>query len=141
MTGASAEARLLAQRLAKVPDELQKGLRPALRKGAEPIMAAAKANASWSSRIPGAIRLSTSFGQKNPGVTIRASARIAPHARPYEGAGGRGGTFRHPVYGDRDAWVTQATRPFLFPAVRAGRQGVIGELEHAVDDALARHGF
>lgn len=139
--GGAVEARLIAQRLARVPNELRKSMRPALRKAAQPIVAQAKANASWSTRIPGSIRLATSFSASNPGVIIRASARIAPHARPYEGASGRGQSFRHPVFGNREKWVSQPKRPFLFPAVRAGARGVAGEIEHAIDDTLRRAGF
>lgn len=138
--GGAVEARLIAQRLARVPDELRKSMRPALRSAVQPIVADAKARASWSSRIPKSITSSVSFSQSKPGVTIRASARVAPHARPYEGIT-RSGTFRHPVFGNRDVWVTQSARPFLFPAIRAGRDRVIGTVEDAVADTLRRHGF
>ena len=85
--------------------------------------------ASWSSRIPGAIRLRISW--RTGRVEIRVDARRAPHARPYEGTDGNA-FFRHPVFGDRDRWVSQRTRPFFFPAVRAHRRRVIDAVERAV---------
>lgn len=116
--------------------EVRKETRPAIRKAAEPMVAAAKSNASWSSRIPGAIKLSNT----RRGVTIRVNKAKAPHARPYEGITG-GGQFRHPVHGHRSRWVSQATRPFLDPAVKAHRGKVREALVKVVDDAARRHGF
>lgn len=137
----AAQARLLAQRLRAVPEDLRREMGKALREATQPIVDQAKVNAGWSSRIPAAITAKASFSAAKPGVTIRVSTRLAPHARPYEGASGRGDTFRHPVFDNRDNWVSQATRPFLFPAVRAKRDGVVDDLNEAVDTTLARHGF
>lgn len=116
--------------------EVRKETRPAIRKAAEPMVAQARANASWSSRIPKAIRLSNT----RRGVTIRVNKATAPHARPYEGIRG-GSTFRHPVHGNRDRWVSQATRPFLDPAVKQHRGKVRAALVKVVYDAARRHGF
>jgi hypothetical protein len=116
--------------------EIRREIRPAIRKAAEPMVAAARQNASWSRRIPKAIRLSNT----RRGVSIRVNQKKAPHARPYEGITGAD-KFRHPVFGNRDKWVDQSTRPFLEPAVQAHRGKVRAELVKVVDDAAQRHGF
>lgn len=124
-----------ARDLRDMPKEIRRELAPTLRRVAQPIAAQARANASWSSRIPGAIRVAV----LKRGVSIRVSARKAPHARPYEGITGQ--TFRHPVFGDRDRWVAQRSRPFLEPAVKAHQAKVRDEIVKVVDDAARRHGF
>lgn len=124
-----------AKELRAMSADVRKEIRPAIREAAQPIVAEARANASWSSRIPRAIRLSNT----RRGISIRVNQTRAPHARPYEGIGGNG-QFRHPVFG-RDRWVSQATRPFLDPAVAKHRGKVRAALVRVVEDAARRHGF
>lgn len=126
----------IAATLREMPTDVRRGLRPALQQAAAPIIAKAKVNASWSRRIPGAIRLSV----LKRGVAIRVSSKRAPHARPYEGVTG-GRTFRHPLFGDRDSWYAQRTRPFLEPAVLAHRSQVRQEVARVVDRVARLHGF
>lgn len=116
--------------------EVRREIRPALKEVAEPMVAAARSNASWSSRIPKAIRLAVI----KRGVEIRVSKARAPHARPYEGIGGNA-QFRHPVFGNRDRWVPQKTRPFLDPAVKAHRNKIRPRLFEIVEEAAKRHGY
>lgn len=114
--------------------ELRKGVKAA----AEPIASAVRAAASWSSRIPGAVRVKPSFGARTTGVTITVDAGRAPEARALE-HGGRGGTFRHPVYGNREVWVSQKARPFFFTTV--SNSSSVDTAERAVIaamDAVAR---
>lgn len=127
--------------LRAIPREVRKDLRPALQRAGGAVMADAKGRASWSSRIPGAMRISVLYG-RSQGVMIRVSRRRAPHARAYEGIGARRGnasTFRHPLYGDRNRWYTQATRPYLQPAAR--RAEVRKAVTDVVEAAARRHGF
>lgn len=121
--------------LQAMPKEIRKQLRPALKQAADPIVSAARGNASWSTRIPAAI--STRVLKR--GVEIRVSQKKAPHARPYEGLSGM--TFRHPVFGDRDVWVAQRARPFLLPAVRAHRDEVRKAVTDVVEQVARDHGF
>lgn len=95
---------------------------------------------AWSSRIPAAISMRPNIGGDSIGVTLRASAAAAPHARPYEGMG-QGGSFRHPVFGNRERWVDQATRPFLWPAVRGRRAEITAACAAAYEDAAREVGF
>lgn len=93
----NAELRKLIRDFKKLPPDLRKELRPALKKGAQPVLADARRRAGWSTRIPRATRLSTSFTARRGGVKIVVSAKRAPHGRPYENLGNPG-TFRHPVF-------------------------------------------
>lgn len=128
----------LAKELGQVPAELRRHLRPQLRAGGQHIVSDMKARASYSSRIPGAISMTVSFAARGGGVRFRVNARRAPHARVLERGndGSRSSSFRHPVYGDRDAWVSQPTRPFFFPAARAGREQLKRNITDAVKASL-----
>jgi hypothetical protein len=127
--------------LGKMPVELRRELRPAMRKAAQPILRDAKARAAWSSRIPGAIKIGTSFTARNPGVRLIVDSRKAPHGRPFEHGSGRNKRLRHPVFGNRELWVEQAPRPFFFPAVRAGEGAVLAATNAAVLAAARSAGF
>ncbi len=130
----------IARDMRELPEETRKALRPKLRQAGQRVQKKAQQNASWSSRIPASIKVVTSFRQNREGVTIRAGGGNAPHARPLEGLSARGDTFRHPVYGN-DWWVSQPTRPFLFPAAEASQAEVTAEVRSALDDAAAALGF
>lgn len=132
----SVQIRQAADDLRNMSTEVRRSLRPTLERAAQPILAQAKANASWSSRIPGAIRLST----LKRGVEIRVSAKKAPHARPLEGIRGNR-AFRHPVMGDRSVWVSQETRPFLQPAARAHGRQVTEKVVQMIDQVSRHHGY
>lgn len=135
----SSSLRLYGADIARLPKELRSALRPRMRAAGEITLARAKANASWSSRIPGALSLRVSFAKRNPGVTILANAGAAPHARPFEGITDAS-SFRHPVFGN-DVWVSQATRPFMRPAAKESGEQVVTEIAAAIDDAAGRVGF
>jgi hypothetical protein len=123
-----------ARGLGKIPAETRKELRPALRAGGQHIVDEMRSRASYSSRIPGAIRMTVSFAAKGGGIRFKVLASRAPHARVLERGnfGGRASSFRHPVFGDRDAWVTQPTRPFFFPALRDSRGPLRNHIQQAV---------
>jgi hypothetical protein len=127
-----------AKALGGVPKELRSEMRPALKASADHVVNDMKSNASWSTRIPGAIRSRVSFAQSGGGVKITVDQKRAPHARVLEGLTARGGTFRHPVFGNRDVWVSQASRPYFFPAVRAGRDQLRRNITDAVRASLRK---
>lgn len=131
---------VIARDMRRLPEETRKAVRPKLRKGGQIVQRDAQSNASWSSRIPGTIKVVTSFRTNREGVMVRAGGPAAPHARPYEGLSARGNTFRHPVHG-RDWWVAQATRPFLIVAAEAKAGEVTDLVRSALDDAGAGLGF
>lgn len=132
---------VIARDMRKLPEETRKTVRPKLRAGGEIVAADARRRADWSSRIPGSVRVRTSFQESQEKVQVIAGGSGAPHARPYEGVASSGSTFRHPVYGDREVWVSQEKRPFLFPAAEAKGDEVTGLVRAALDDAAASIGF
>lgn len=132
MTVEYASVRLLAQQMHQVPMELRRELRPKLRAAGEQIRQEMQSTAAgFSTRIPGAIRMTTGFGSKTGGVRIFVDAGRAPHARPLENMG-QAGTFRHPVFGDRDNWVEQQAHPFFFPVVKRSGEKVRSLVADAV---------
>lgn len=136
----SSEIKRLIADFGRVPIELRRELRPAMRRAAQPVLAESRRRSSWSSRIPAAHRISVKFTGKRAGASVVVSAARAPHARPYEHLGAPG-TFSHPVYGHRYIWVSQVARPFLFPAARAKADEVAKTVDEAVEQVLRRTGW
>lgn len=114
-------------------------MRKGLRKAADPIKRQVQSNASWSSRIPGAVSIGTAFSARRTGVFLRVNSKKAPHARAFENSG-RAGTFRHPVIG-RDVWVSQAARPFFFAETQRHMPDVEKAAAEAVEQAARSAGF
>jgi hypothetical protein len=107
---------------------LQVELRRGVREAATPAVRAVQASASWSSRIPGAVKAQPFFTAKRAGVRIVVDAKAAPEARPLEHQG-KEGTFRHPVFaraGRPRVWVSQPARPFFY-----------GQIERSVEVEIA----
>lgn len=129
----------LIKDLGAIPPAVQRNLRPALQRAVQPAAQRVRSNASWSSRIPRATKVSTSFG-RTPGVTIRIDAKAAPGARPIE-HDGQPGTFRHPVYGNREVWRDQPARPFFYRAIEATADQIRDAIGDAVMDVANKHGF
>jgi hypothetical protein len=141
MTDTSPEdVRKLVNDLRKIGDGVGRNLGKEFKKAAGPVASQAKANASWSSRIPGAITVGVSSSRRYPGAQIKVSKTKAPHARLFEFPS-RGGSFRHPVFGNREVWVAQKGRPFIRPAVRTKGGEFIKACDRAVDETARAHGF
>lgn len=130
-----AELRKLIVDLSAIPEDMREELAHDIRDGAELILDEMHRRASWSTRIPAA----TTMRASGTGAELSTSAARAPHARPYEGLSGD--PFRHPVYGNRDNWVSQAARPFFFAAVEAKAGEVDERVGRGIDRVAARHGF
>ena len=138
-TSAAAQVMQLRRDLLKVPPNVRRAMRPSLRKVGERVQRTAEANASWSSRIPAAHFLRVSFSANRPGVFIKVDHNKAPHARPFEGI--LLWTFRHPVYGDRETWVSQRSRPYLVPALESNEGEAFVAIRSTVDEVLAKLGL
>ena len=130
----------LARELGNVPLALRRELRPQLRAAAVHIVDDMKDRASYSTRIPNAIGMSVSFSAKRGGITIKVNSKKAPHARVLERGndGSRSNTFRHPLFGNTEVWVDQNTRPFFFPAIKAGRPELRKRISEAVRASLGK---
>jgi hypothetical protein len=50
---------------------------------------------------------------------------------------GIGGPWRHPVFGDRETWVTQPSYPWFYPTMRADRPQVEKSINEVID-AIAK---
>ena len=123
----------LSRDLRRAAPEAAAVARARIRAAAAVVAADAKERASFSTRIPGSIKVRGSA----LGVKIVAGGSSAPDAAPLENHG-RDGMFRHPVFGNREKWVEQQARPFLAPALDAHREMVADEIEAAVYEAVAR---
>jgi hypothetical protein len=123
---------------ANVAKDLNKNLRDVLLRE---VMPTAKQNASWSSQIPGAIKPMVQAKR----LGLRVNAKQARHARPYEGLQAglrrRTGGFRHPLFGNRNQWFTQAFRPFLAPAMLDNADRAAQGVLEAIDSASRKAGF
>ena len=126
----------VARQLASIAPAIRRNTSRAIVSEAQPIVAEGRANASWSSRIPGAITATVRYGGRSTGVLIRVNSAKAPHARPYEDVTGRG-EVRHPVWGVWRPGVKYAkSRPFIAPAIRSAQPRVRAGIERAISDAL-----
>jgi hypothetical protein len=130
------DLRLFAKKMAEADPNLTKQFAVALKESALPVVRDAQALASWSSRIPGSIRAGGGLTK----IVIRAGSANAPHAAAYEHHG-QPGTFRHPVFGNRNNWVTQTARPFLVPAAEKNAPNTGHRAEDAVRIVLSEAGF
>lgn len=125
----SSEMRTLSKQMRRTAPKLWRALLRDMRVAAAVVSEDARSRSSWSTRIPSSIRVQgTGYGLK-----VVAGGDTAPDAAPYENKG-KQGDFRHPVFGNRDRWVTQTARPFLAPALYAHRDEVI----RAITDGVTR---
>lgn len=124
----------------KFPKDLQREIRPLMRKIGGPALAAAKRNASWSRRIPAATKLSVSLTKRGAGMKISTSRKAADHAHAFEHKG-QPGMFRHPVNKRKTVWVNQRARPFQWPAVQPITKSIDKEIGAMVDHVSRAHGF
>jgi hypothetical protein len=134
----SADVRKLINDINKMKGDIPRHMNREMREAARPVAETAKRNASWSTRIPGAISVGTSRSQRLPGATIKVSKSV-PHARLYE-FGANGATFRHQTYG-HDPWVVENVRPFIAPAIAQHAESFAKALDKAVSKAAAAAGF
>lgn len=132
------ELHRLIEDLGKIPPDLRKELRPAIRKASQPVLDQMRRNASWSSRIPAATKISTSLSGSNAGVRIIVNSRQAPHARPYE-HGGSPGNFRAPLFGDRERWYAHRARPFFYKALDQRGDDVSQAILRTIDEICSKH--
>lgn len=137
----------IAADMRALPEETRRFVRPRLRAAGRMVVEGAVSRASWSRRIPGTIRMSTSFRVDREGVTVTAGNKSTPHARPFEDVRQRG-FFRHPVHADSRnrtrkgwSWVSQPARPFLFPSALANEAAATETIRAALDEAGRSIGF
>jgi hypothetical protein len=81
------------------------------------------------------IRMQVSTSASKTGVRIVSTgSALAAEKKPLVKAFNKG-TFRHPVYGHRDRWVSQSGRPY-FGVVYKHRDEIMAAVQKALDDAV-----
>lgn len=86
--------------------------------------------------------LATSTRSRPYGAGVKfvvADPRGQKMARLTEGTTGAT-RWRHPVFGNRDAWVQQRADPWFFPTIRSKRPVFAGAVERAVRNIVRRLG-
>lgn len=127
----SDQLRAYATQAAQAAPAIAAGLKVGLRSAAEMVAVEARSRSRWSERIPGSIRTTTRLAS----ARVTAGGPKAPEAAPLNNRG-RGGTFRHPVFGDPSVWVDQEARPFLQPALGAKADAVADAIANGVEQGL-----
>lgn len=138
----SEEIAKLARDLRALGGQVSRGVNRQYKAAVQPIARSARQRASWSTRIPAALKVQTARSLARPGADIVVSG--VPHGRLYEGltSGGRK-TFRHKTFGrgGSTGWVSQATRPYIRPAVAEGREALKTAVDTAVITAAKAQGW
>jgi len=83
-------------------------------------------------------RVAVSFAKRGGSVKIATTAARLPAAhKAILAAYNTKGMWRHPVFGDTDAWESQLGRPYFYgPVMRAGAKRMSKGIEAAIDDAV-----
>lgn len=130
----------LIRDMGKMPKEVRQEIRPALRASAKKPLQQARANASWSTRIPGATGIRVNFSKRTAGVSLVVNKNKAPHARAYENEG-KQGWFRTPLFGNRELWFRHRARPFFYQVGPPWVKEVDQAVGQAVDKVSRRNKF
>lgn len=139
---ASLQFDALARDLNRMGSATRRHLRTEFGRVGQAMLSDARSRAGWSTQIPAALegRPIVDMTRGRIGYEIRARLSRAPHARAYEGLG-QGGSFRHPVYGNREVWVEQKTRPYLWPAVRGRARDAERAAQQVYEQVARECGF
>jgi hypothetical protein len=120
-----------ARALRQAEPDLYHQLKSELRGAGEIVAGKVRSRASFSSRIPGTVKVRTS----GVGVRVIVGGPGAPDAAPIENSGK--GFVRHPVFGNKDVWTAKGSRPAFFePAVREGLPYAAAAAVSALDRAV-----
>lgn len=124
-----------------LPKDLRKEMRPLLRQRGQAALLRARNNSTWSTRIPGSLRLGVTFSKKTAGVTLTSNRRKAPHGRAYAGQG-LNRFFRAPTGNPPEPWVRHRTRPWFFDAAdKELTKDIDRGIGEVVDQVARAHGF
>jgi hypothetical protein len=125
----------LAADLRRAAPEAWKTTRVQLRAAGQIVADDWRARASgWSTTVPGSVRVLVTSGGN---VKVRAGGPRAPVAAPAENHG-RAGTFRHPLFADRNHWYDQKAHPDGAEALAAHQDEVAQAIENAITATVDR---
>lgn len=132
----------LARDLKTADPLLLKELRTGIKKAAEPARRQVQQNATAvSNRIAAAVPPArVSFAKRGASVRIAVNAKKAPHARPIENKG-KPGTFRHPLFGNRNRWIKQPAKPFFWAGIRQADPAISREMDRVIDEVTRKLKF
>ena len=126
-------------RLRRVIPEFYKETRVLLTVAGQDLLREASSRAAmFSTRIPQALFLRVQMGEK-ASVSLRASLKVAPHARVMEGF--TRDPFRHPVYGNREVWRDQEAHPYLTPTTQREGERFVQDVKAILADVFERGGI
>lgn len=132
-----------------LPNHLRRRLRAAASPAADAAKAAALATPSSGTGTTGlraaiaaSIRIEIPAGVRRAGVFIKADASRMPAgqktlAKRLEGIG----RWRHPLFGNREAWFNQRSHPYFRRTVAARLTTARFDMYDAIDDALRQAGL
>lgn len=140
----------LSRRLRTADPELKRALKRRLRQHGEPVLDKLQAAAwgitmeSWPERGGGGstglrARISSATKLSLLASGVRFVVREQQVDRRYGRtlvAGSEGTPWRHPVYGNRNAWVTQKGSPWFYPTLRREAPEFRRAVERAIRDTL-----
>ena len=136
----SASLRELYKDAAAAPGIMQVRLRRGVKRAGDRVRNAVRDRAGTFSRdIPAKVKTKASFAARSAGVSI-----IVDDPTGEAGAlnnRDRAGMFRHPVYGNRDNWVSQAAHPFFTTAANPAALAAVDEIKQVMDDVAHELGF
>lgn len=123
--------------------ELRKELHTGLRRGAKPLIAKTRSEAL--KRLPKRGGLARKVAREPQRIQVRtglntAGVRVVVSRRAGGGAqAANRGFIRHPVFGNRDVWVTQSVPPGWFDdPIKASAPDIRRELETVLNDIAER---
>ena len=111
---------------------IKKRLREAVSLAGTDLVSAMKSEASWSSRIPAATSIATTFGAKKASIRIRVDRKKAPHARGLEM--GNADSFNEKIVQSKtgDYGAAKTNRRAVMKAMKSSGVGVGRALRHPV---------
>lgn len=93
------------------------------------------ADVGMRSGIARGLKVQVSTSQSRPGVTIVASSSSMPAGKASMVKAWQKKSFRHPVFGNTDAWATQTGHPYFFRPVSEHRDVVTKAVTDAMEEA------
>jgi hypothetical protein len=129
----------LAKQLKAVDAEARKALPKRLREAAKPVADEAnRLKPSKQIKIGTRVKLA---GRNGASVKVIGTSPKNPALAGLLEAGNSGSrdttSFRHPVFGDKDVWVNQPTKPYLFPAGQNKKSQAQQAIAKVIDDIAA----
>lgn len=136
----------LARDLKVAEPALRRELLARMRGAGRIVQEAVKEEASFSTRIPQATYVRSTYAVKGARIRVGVDKNKAPEARPINN-NDREGTFRHPVWADTTktraqwTWVSQTAQPFMGRAANRTREEVTAAVLEVYEDVAHRAGF